>query len=150
MPDRNANITIMDLSNSSLPSNLIWAIAQCSSLANNSCIRGLDRCPSPDLKTTARFRYYTLHATHNAYHASDSKQMTGWGSVSGYSFFAFSTREQISPAYMGFAVPLAVQRKYRIEISTTKLNTYMYCMCTFIYSILLKWAATVGLFCSYF
>lgn len=45
-------------------------------------------------------------------HASDSKQMTG--TLSGYNCFAFSAREEISPAYMGFAVPLAICREYKI------------------------------------
>lgn len=46
-------------------------------------------------------------------HASDSKQMTG--TLSGYICFAFSAKEEISPAYMGFAVPLAICRVHRIR-----------------------------------
>ena len=49
----------------------------------------------------------------STYQASDSKQMTGWGSLFGYSFLAFSTRELTWPEYMGFAVPLAVQVKFK-------------------------------------
>lgn len=41
-------------------------------------------------------------------HASDSKQMTG--TASGYNFFASSANVEMSPADMGFAVPLAGER----------------------------------------
>jgi len=41
------------------------------------------------------------------YHASDSRHTTGWCSISGYNFFALSTRFRTGPECTGFAVPLA-------------------------------------------
>ena len=53
------------------------------------------------------------------YQASDSKQITGCGSLPGYNFLAVSTRLLTCPEYIGLAVPLVVRGNEEVNETIT-------------------------------